>query len=160
MRLHTGTFHPTDFRKSPNILVEGLGSREDIKNGTKMRFGTNVVLEVTEQNQPCSTLQSIDKRVLKLIIGKRGLLAKVIDTGIIKKGDKVKFTVRFKGREMQHTELGKELMNKIIEETKDIAKVETGENDRPISLQKVKIVDCGSGDGNVKEFRSCPTATF
>ena len=54
-----------------------------------MKFGTNVVLEVTEQNQPCSTLQSIDKRVLKLIIGKRGLLAKVIDTGVIKKGDKV-----------------------------------------------------------------------
>ena len=43
----------------------------------------------------------------------------------IGKGDKVKFTVKFKGREMQHTELGKELMNKIIEETKDIAKVES-----------------------------------
>ena len=39
--------------------------------------------------------------------------------------DKVKFTVKFKGREMQHTELGKELMNKIIDETKDIAKVES-----------------------------------
>ena len=43
----------------------------------------------------------------------------------ITKGDKVKFTVKFKGREMQHTELGRELMNKIIEETKDIAKVES-----------------------------------
>ena len=43
----------------------------------------------------------------------------------ISKGDKVKFTVKFKGREMQHTELGKQLMNKIIEETKDIAKVES-----------------------------------
>ena len=43
----------------------------------------------------------------------------------ISKGDKVKFTVKFKGREMQHTELGKELMNKIIKETKDIAKVES-----------------------------------
>jgi len=41
------------------------------------------------------------------------------------KGDKVKFTVKFRGREMQHTELGKELMNRIIEETKDIAKVES-----------------------------------
>ena len=44
---------------------------------------------------------------------------------LLLKGDKVKFTVKFKGREMQHTELGKELMNKIIEETKDIAKVES-----------------------------------
>ena len=43
----------------------------------------------------------------------------------ITKGDKVKFTVKFKGREMQHTELGKELMNKIIDEIKDIAKVES-----------------------------------
>ena len=43
----------------------------------------------------------------------------------ITKGDKVKFTVKFKGREMQHTDLGKDLMNKIIEETKDVAKVES-----------------------------------
>ncbi len=28
----------------------------------------------------------------------------------IVKGDKVKFTVKFKGREMQHTDLGKDLM--------------------------------------------------
>ena len=40
------------------------------------------------------------------------------------KGDKVKFTVRFKGREMQHVQLGKDLMNRIIEDTKDIGKVE------------------------------------
>ena len=43
----------------------------------------------------------------------------------ITKGDKVKFTVKFKGREMQHIELGKNLMNRIIDDTKDIAKVET-----------------------------------
>jgi len=43
----------------------------------------------------------------------------------ITKGDKVKFTVKFKGREMQHIELGKNLMSRIIEDTKDIAKVET-----------------------------------
>ena len=43
----------------------------------------------------------------------------------LEKGDKVKFTVKFRGREMQHTELGKDLMNRIIEETKDIAKVES-----------------------------------
>ena len=43
----------------------------------------------------------------------------------IAKGDKVKFTIRFKGREMQHVELGKDLMKRIIEDTKDIGKVET-----------------------------------
>ena len=40
------------------------------------------------------------------------------------KGDKVKFTIRFKGRELQHSHLGNELMNKIKEDMKDISKVE------------------------------------
>ena len=43
----------------------------------------------------------------------------------ISKGDKVKFTVKFKGREMQHVDLGKVLMNRIIEDTKEIGKIET-----------------------------------
>ena len=42
----------------------------------------------------------------------------------LEKGDKVKFTVRFKGREMQHTHLGKELMERIIQDTSKLGKVE------------------------------------
>ena len=42
----------------------------------------------------------------------------------ISKGDKVKFTIRFKGRELQHSHLGNELMNKIKEDMKDIGKIE------------------------------------
>ena len=40
------------------------------------------------------------------------------------KGDKVKFTVQFKGREMQHTKLGYDLMNRIINDTSKVGKVE------------------------------------
>jgi translation initiation factor IF-3 len=40
------------------------------------------------------------------------------------KGDKVKFTIRFKGRELQHSHLGRELMDKIKVDMKDIGKVE------------------------------------
>ena len=40
------------------------------------------------------------------------------------KGDKVKFTVKFKGREMQHVQLGKNLMERIISDTKDLGQVE------------------------------------
>ena len=40
------------------------------------------------------------------------------------KGDKVKFTVRFKGREMQHTHLGDKLMQRIIKDTASLGKVE------------------------------------
>ena len=40
------------------------------------------------------------------------------------KGDKVKFTIRFKGRELQHSNLGNELMDKIKQDMQSIGKVE------------------------------------
>ena len=42
----------------------------------------------------------------------------------LSKGDKVKFTVKFKGRELQHTHLGNKLMDKIIQDMQNIGKVE------------------------------------
>ena len=42
----------------------------------------------------------------------------------LEKGDKVKFTVKFRGREMQHKNLGNELMARIIKDTKSLGKVE------------------------------------
>ena len=42
----------------------------------------------------------------------------------IGKGDKVKFTIRFKGRELQHSHLGRELMDKIKIDMQNIGKVE------------------------------------
>ena len=42
----------------------------------------------------------------------------------ISKGDKVKFTIRFKGREFQHSHLGKELMEKIKVDMQEVGKVE------------------------------------
>ena len=42
----------------------------------------------------------------------------------ISKGDKVKFTIRFKGRELQHSFLGRELMDKIKTDMKEVGKVE------------------------------------
>jgi len=40
------------------------------------------------------------------------------------KGDKVKFTVQFRGREMQHTNLGYELMKRITDDTASLGKIE------------------------------------
>ena len=42
----------------------------------------------------------------------------------ISKGDKVKFTIRFKGRELQHSHLGQELMEKIKVDMQEVGKVE------------------------------------
>ena len=42
----------------------------------------------------------------------------------LEKGDKVKFNVKFKGRELQHTHLGNKLMDRIINDTAKLGKVE------------------------------------
>jgi len=40
------------------------------------------------------------------------------------KGDKVKFTVQFRGREMQHTDLGYDLMKRITDDIASLGKIE------------------------------------
>ena len=42
----------------------------------------------------------------------------------LSKGDKVKFTIRFKGRELQHKHLGNELMDKIKVDMQAVGKIE------------------------------------
>ena len=42
----------------------------------------------------------------------------------VKKGDKVKVTLRFKGREMAHKELGMEVLKRVEKEVEEIAVVE------------------------------------
>ncbi len=40
-------------------------------------------------------------------------------------GDKVKVTLRFRGREMAHQNLGRDLLNRVADDTKEIGKVES-----------------------------------
>ncbi|SFU41752.1 bacterial translation initiation factor 3 (bIF-3) [Aliiroseovarius crassostreae] len=42
----------------------------------------------------------------------------------LEKGDKVKVTLRFRGREMAHQNLGRELLERVAEDIKEIGKVE------------------------------------
>lgn len=51
-------------------------------------------------------------------------------------GDKVKLTVRFRGRELNYVKLGEELLNKFIEELSDISVVEK----RPILEGKYMFI--------------------
>ena len=39
-------------------------------------------------------------------------------------GDKVKVTLRFRGREMAHQNLGRELLERVAEDVKELGKVE------------------------------------
>ena len=42
----------------------------------------------------------------------------------LENGDKVKVTLRFRGREMAHQNLGRELLERVAEDVKDLGKVE------------------------------------
>ena len=42
----------------------------------------------------------------------------------LSKGDKIKFTIKFKGREFQHSHLGRELMDKIKKDMGEFGRVE------------------------------------
>jgi len=42
----------------------------------------------------------------------------------LEKGDKVKVTLRFRGREMAHQNLGRELLERVAEDIKEVGKVE------------------------------------
>jgi translation initiation factor IF-3 len=42
----------------------------------------------------------------------------------LEKGDKVKITMRFRGREMAHQDLGRDLLHRVAEDVKDHGKVE------------------------------------
>jgi translation initiation factor IF-3 len=49
---------------------------------------------------------------------------------LIKEGDKVKITVMFRGREVTHPQLGKELLDRVYDRLKDIAGIE-----KPASME-------------------------
>ena len=49
-------------------------------------------------------------------------LGKIIN--FLEQGDKVKVSLRFRGREMRHTELGENLLNRVCGDIKDISLIE------------------------------------
>jgi translation initiation factor IF-3 len=46
-------------------------------------------------------------------------------TGFLEEGNKVKVTIRFRGREMAHQEIGVDVLNRLKEDTAEIAVVES-----------------------------------
>jgi translation initiation factor IF-3 len=43
----------------------------------------------------------------------------------LEEGDKVKVTLRFRGREMAHQDLGRNLLDRVAEDVKELGKVES-----------------------------------
>ncbi len=79
--------------------------------------------------------EALKKQKMSMSELKEYRLSPVIDVGdfetklrnatkYLEKGDRIKLTVRFKGRQMAHTELGKEVLDRFAERVKEIADVE------------------------------------
>ena len=61
-----------------NITVTGLGDLSKIKPWSLIRLNRNILLRVTEQNTPCKKLLPYHKKIIKVLIGRRGLLCEVL----------------------------------------------------------------------------------
>lgn len=58
-------------------------------------------------------------------IAEHDLLIKINNVRRLLAKDRVKVSIIFRGRELSHFDLGKKILDRVIEETKDIAKVES-----------------------------------
>src|SRR5262245_2234614 len=60
-----------------NLTVRGLQC-DALQPGDRLRFAGGVVLEVTKKRKPCYVLDSISAQLKEVVVGRCGVLAKVI----------------------------------------------------------------------------------
>ena len=73
-----------------NVLVEKVGDLSDLQPGDQLLLGTGVVVEVTEQNEPCANLNIWNKRILYETMGRRGIVGVIKQGGTLRPGDGVR----------------------------------------------------------------------
>lgn len=71
-----------------NITTSGI-SLMRLHHRDRLQVGAVTILEITKACSPCSRMDEIRPGLLKVIAGKRGMLARVIRTGIIRRGDAI-----------------------------------------------------------------------
>ncbi len=92
-----------------------------------MDYGKFKYVEAKKRNEARKNQKTIELKEIKLrpSIEKHDFDVKLSATRkFLDHGDKVKLTIRFRGREMAHSEFGMELLERLKEECKDIAKVD------------------------------------
>ena len=64
----------------------------------------------------------------------------------LENGDKVKVTLRFRGREMAHQNLGRELLERVAEDVKEIGKIVGLTRERVRQIEREVMVKLRQGD--------------
>lgn len=73
-----------------NILVEKVGDLSDLGQGDQVLFDGGVVIEVTEQNEPCANLKVWNKMIPYETMGRRGIVGVVKKGGVLRAGESVR----------------------------------------------------------------------
>jgi MOSC domain-containing protein YiiM len=70
-----------------NFTTEGIDLQR-IGPGSRLRVG-EVLIEVTKVRVPCRSLDRWDKRLMGMMKGRSGWMAKVVEEGVVRAGDAV-----------------------------------------------------------------------
>lgn len=78
---------------APGLMGENLTVCDlDVQSlfvGDRLILGTDVVLELTSVRKPCYVLDQIDPKLKEAVVGRCGMMAKVIAGGTLKPGQKI-----------------------------------------------------------------------
>jgi MOSC domain-containing protein YiiM len=80
-----------------NITLDGIDV-DTLEIGDRLRFSGGVEVEVTKRRSPCYVLDAIDESLKTALVGRIGVYARVITTGMVNSGEEVR-VIR---REMAH----------------------------------------------------------
>ncbi len=71
-----------------NLIVEGV-HLTDQPSGTLVRIGLDAVIELIALREPCYKLTPLDPRMPDSVIGRVGMMARVVEGGVVRVGDAV-----------------------------------------------------------------------
>jgi MOSC domain-containing protein YiiM len=71
-----------------NLTVEGLNVME-LPPGSRLHLGATAVLEITKVCEPCFRMDEIRMGLKEELVGRRGMVARVINGGSISVGDRI-----------------------------------------------------------------------
>jgi MOSC domain-containing protein YiiM len=81
------------YRVYPGAMGENLTCRgldvDSLPPGARLAFPGGLVLELTKARKPCYVLDSIDPVLKKVVVGRAGMYARVVEAGPIRAGERI-----------------------------------------------------------------------
>lgn len=71
-----------------NLIVSGV-QISSLAEGTRVRVGLEAVIEVVRLREPCYKLTALDARMPESVVERVGVMARVVESGVIRVGDAV-----------------------------------------------------------------------